>query len=292
MQRAPRAGACAAEFEQRAGARDARSSSGRRSAGRSSSASAAPTPIKTRELAQSFAPGARQEPEHAQHQLRLERALARSIRVEVDQDRARALGISSQQLSQTTSTRCCRAPPITQLRDDIYLIDIVARAVREERAKLETLRNLRIATPGGRNVPLAQIATLSYALEPPLIWRRQRLPTVTVQADVGAGRRGDDRRQAARRRASRRSAPSCRPAMTSVVGGTVEDSAKAQASIFVVFPLMLFLMIDHPDGAADELPAPVPGAADRAAGADRRRRRAAALAARRWASSPSSASSR
>jgi multidrug efflux pump len=73
---------------------------------------------------------------------------------------------------------------VTQLRDSIYLIDIVARAIPEERAKLETLRNLMLETPGGKAVPLEQVAKLSYGLEPPLIWRRQRLPPVTVQADT------------------------------------------------------------------------------------------------------------
>jgi multidrug efflux pump len=67
------------------------------------------------------------------------------------------------------------ATRITQLRDATYLVD--ARAVPKERAKLETLRNLSLAISGGHAVPLSQIATLSYTLESPLIWRRQRLPT-------------------------------------------------------------------------------------------------------------------
>src|SRR5438270_7215937 len=86
------------------------------------------------------------------------------VRVEVDQDRARALGISSQALSQTINA-VLSGTTVTQVRDDIYLIDVVARAVNEERAKLETLRSLRVATPGGRAVPLEQVARLSYALE-------------------------------------------------------------------------------------------------------------------------------
>jgi multidrug efflux pump subunit AcrB len=76
---------------------------------------------------------------------------------------------------------------VTQVRDDIYLVDVVARAVAHERATLETLRSLMIETPGGQSVPLEQMAKLSYGLEPPLIWRRQRLPTITVQADTAPG---------------------------------------------------------------------------------------------------------
>jgi multidrug efflux pump subunit AcrB len=130
---------------------------------------------------------------------------------------------------------------ITQMREGTYLIDIVARAIPEERAKLDTLRNLMIGATGGRHVPLEQIATLTYTLEPALIWRRHRQPTVTVQADVVPGIEattvvkqldGD----LAKFRAEL-------PAGYNVVlGGVIEDSAKAQQSIFVVFPLMLFLM--------------------------------------------------
>jgi multidrug efflux pump len=166
---------------------------------------------------------------------------SKSIRIEVDQDRARTLGITSQQLANNINS-VLSGTTITQLRDSTYLIDIVARAIPEERAKLETLRNLMLETSGGRNVPLAQIASISYGLEPPLIWRRQRLPTVTVQADVVPGVEATTvvkqlQPAIAKFRAELPSGYSV------VAGGTVEDSAKAQASIFVVFPLMLFLMV-------------------------------------------------
>jgi multidrug efflux pump subunit AcrB len=163
------------------------------------------------------------------------------IRVEVDQDRARALGISSQALSQTINA-VLSGTAVTQVRDDIYLVDVVARAVIEERAKLETLRSLRIAAPGGHAVPLEQIAKLSYALEPPLIWRRQRLPTVTVQADTAPGVEAATvvKALAPELAAFKAKLP---PGYDAVVGGTVEDSAKSQASVFAVFPLMLLIMI-------------------------------------------------
>ena len=108
------------------------------------------------------------------------------VRVEVDQDRARALDISSQALSQTINA-VLSGTSVTQLRDSIYLIDVVARAIPDERAKLETLRSLMLEIPGGKAVPLEQVAKFSYVLEPPLIWRRQRLPTATVQADTAPG---------------------------------------------------------------------------------------------------------
>jgi multidrug efflux pump subunit AcrB len=199
-----------------------------------------PDPMKVRELAQSFAsllgkaPNARNinfdwnEPSTV-------------VRVEVDQDRARALGISSQALSENINA-VLSGTTVTQLRDDIYLIDVVARAIPEERAKLETLRSLMINVPGGRAVPLEQVAKLSYGIEPPLIWRRHRLPTVTVQADTAPGVEAATVVKALSPEivAFKSKLPE---GYDVVVGGTVEESAKAEASIFAVFPLMILLMI-------------------------------------------------
>ncbi|TIT86483.1 MAG: efflux RND transporter permease subunit, partial [Mesorhizobium sp.] len=164
---------------------------------------------------------------------------AKVIKVEVDQDRARALGISSQQLSETINA-VLSGSKITQMRDDTYLVDIIARA-EQERASIDTLRGLTISASGGRRVPLEQVATLSYQTEPPLIWRRGRLPTVTVQADVAPG---SDAVSVALKLGTAIDAFKAElPARYSVEqGGVTEDSAKAQASIFVVFPLMLFIM--------------------------------------------------
>jgi multidrug efflux pump len=73
---------------------------------------------------------------------------------------------------------------ITQVRDGIYLVDVVARAEPEQSASLITLRNLQISLAKGRTVPLMQLATLDYGLEQPTIGRRERQPTLTVQADL------------------------------------------------------------------------------------------------------------
>jgi multidrug efflux pump subunit AcrB len=163
------------------------------------------------------------------------------VRVQVDQDRARAMGISSQALSETINA-ILSGTTVTQVRDDIYLIDIVARAIPDERAKLETLRSLMINVSGGRSVPLEQVAKLSYGIEPPLVWRRHRLPTVTVQADTAPGLEAATVVKALSTDLA--AFKSNLPAGYDVVaGGTVEDSAKAEASIFAVFPLMILLMI-------------------------------------------------
>ncbi len=198
-----------------------------------------PDPAKTREIAQEFA--------QLLGSSRNTRTInfdwnepAKVIRVDVDQDRARALGISSQQLA-TDINAVLSGSTITQLRDETYLIDIVARAVPEERARLETLRDLRIATPTGQSVPLTQIATLSYTLEPPLIWRRQRLPTVTVQSDVAPGVEAATvaKELSGAIDAFRAKLP---PGYAVALGGVIEDSGKAQASIFAVVPFVILIM--------------------------------------------------
>jgi len=132
--------------------------------------------------------------------------------------------------------------PVTQVRDDIYLVNVVVRALDEQRVSLSTLRALEIPLPNGRTVPLGQIASFEFDQEFPIVWRRQRVPTLTVQADTAPGFMP----QAAvaslepdidKLRASL-------PAGYAIdVGGTVEDSAESLGSVFERVPLMLFLMI-------------------------------------------------
>src|SRR5580700_6797455 len=199
-----------------------------------------PEPVKVREIAQNFASLLGKTPNVRNVNFDWHEP-SKVVRVEVDQDRARALGISSQALSQTINA-VLSGTSVTQLRDSIYLIDIVARAIPEERAKLETLRSLMINVPGGRAVPLEQVAKLSYGIEPPLVWRRHRLPTITVQADTAPGL---EAATVVKVLSSEIAAfKSNLPAGYDVVaGGTVEESAKAEASIFAVFPLMILIMI-------------------------------------------------
>jgi multidrug efflux pump subunit AcrB len=199
-----------------------------------------PDPAKVREIAQDFASLLGKAPNARNINFDWNEP-SKVVRVQVDQDRARVLGISSQALSQTINA-ILSGTSVTQLRDDIYLIDIVARAVPDERAKLETLRSLMINVAGGRSVPLEQVAKLSYEIEPPMIWRRHRLPTITVQADTAPGL---EAATVVKSLSSNLAAfKSKLPAGYDVVsGGTVEESAKAEASIFAVFPLMILIMV-------------------------------------------------
>ncbi len=166
---------------------------------------------------------------------------SRMVRIQIDQDQARLLGLSSQALADVLNT-VMTGTPITQVRDNIYLINVVTRALDEQRISLSTLRALQLPLPNGRTVPLNQVATFEFEQEYPLVWRRQRVPTLTVQADVASG--------ATPEAAVRTLAPAVEKLDASlpkgyriVAGGTVEESAQSQASVFAKLPLMLFLML-------------------------------------------------
>ncbi len=166
---------------------------------------------------------------------------AREVRIRIDQDEARLLGLSSQSLAGVLNTVMTGAS-ITQLRDDIYLVDVIVRATDEQRVSLATLPTLQVPLPNGRTVPLNQFATFEYEQDYPLIWRRDRDPTLTVQADVARGTLpatvveelspGID--------ALAKSLPA---SYSIVAGGTVEESAKSQASVIAMVPIMLLTML-------------------------------------------------
>ena len=111
---------------------------------------------------------------------------ARKVRIQIDQDQARLLGLSSQALAEVLNT-VMTGTPVTQVRDNIYLINVITRAQVEQRVSLSTLRALQLPLPNGRTVPLSQVASFDFEQEFPLIWRRQRVPTLTVQADIASG---------------------------------------------------------------------------------------------------------
>ncbi|MBV8577972.1 MAG: efflux RND transporter permease subunit, partial [Acetobacteraceae bacterium] len=166
---------------------------------------------------------------------------ARMVRIHIDQDQARLLGLSSQALASVMNTVVTGAP-VTQVRDGIYLVDLVVRATDEQRVSLATLRSLQIPLPNGRTVPLSQLASFEFQQEYPLIWRRDRVPTLTVQADVAPGWLPETVVSGLAPQIEKLSARLPAPYHIAV-GGTVEESQKSQASVMAVVPLMLFLMI-------------------------------------------------
>jgi multidrug efflux pump len=166
---------------------------------------------------------------------------ARQVRIRVDQDEARQLGLSSQALASVLNT-VISGSSITQVRDDIYLIDVIARATDEQRVSLATLRTVQVPLPSGRTVPLSQFATFEYEQDLPLVWRRDRVPTLTVQADVAPGALPETV-VAALSPGVGTLAASLPLSYNIAVGGTVEESQKSQASVVAVVPVMLLIML-------------------------------------------------
>ncbi|MCC3245063.1 efflux RND transporter permease subunit [Methylocystis sp. WRRC1] len=165
---------------------------------------------------------------------------ARAVHVKVDQDQARLLGLSSQAVASALQG-VATGQSITQVRDDIYLVDVVARATDEQRMSLDTLQSLQIPLPNGGVAPLSQLATFEFRQESPLIWRRDRTPTLTVQADPATGLTAETAVAAIAPAVASMNA-SLPPQYRIETGGTVEESAKSQGSVFARVPLMLFLM--------------------------------------------------
>jgi multidrug efflux pump subunit AcrB len=166
---------------------------------------------------------------------------ARVLRMRVDQDQARLLGLSSAGLAGVLNATITGST-VTQLRDDIYLINVIARATAEERVSLATLRSLQVPLPGGRNVPLGQFVTFEYEQEYPLIWRRDRVPTLTVLADVVPGVLPET--VVSGISAQMAALNATLPAGYRIdLGGIAEESAESAASVFAVVPVMLILML-------------------------------------------------
>lgn len=162
------------------------------------------------------------------------------LRVDIAQDKARQFGLSSEDVA-SLMNGIVSGSTVTQVDDDIYLINVIGRAVDSERGSTKTLQNLQIVTPSGTSIPLLAFATVRYELEQPLVWRRDRKPTITVKAAVRDEIQPTDLVRLLEPKINEFAA--ALPAGYSVeTGGTVESSAKAQGPIAKVLPLMVFLM--------------------------------------------------
>ena len=161
----------------------------------------------------------------------------RALRVDLDQDKARALGLTPADIQLVTRT-VINGASLSQLREHEDLIDIVARAVPGERRDLDTLKNVNVFTRHGTVLPLSQVARVSYDLEEPVLRRRNRDMAITVRADVKDGEQGVSVTQ------------SIQPHLKDIeaklpsgyridVGGAVEESDKANAALVAVAPVML-----------------------------------------------------
>ena len=163
------------------------------------------------------------------------------VRLRIDQDRARALGVTSAQLAHFLSGSLSGLP-VSTYREDNELIEILLRGTADERARPDLLGSLAVPTANG-SVPLAQIATLEYGFEDGIIWHRNRLPTVTVRADL----RNDALTPPT---VVAQILPTLADIRASLpegylleTGGTVEDSARGQDSIKAGMPLFVLVVV-------------------------------------------------
>ncbi|TBU92793.1 efflux RND transporter permease subunit [Phytopseudomonas dryadis] len=162
------------------------------------------------------------------------------LRIDIAQDKARQLGLSSEDVANVLNS-IVSGVSVTQVKDDIYLIDVIGRAEDSERSSPETLENLQIVNPSGTSIPLRAFASVGYELEQPLVWRRDRKPTITLKASVVGDIQPTDL-VANLAPDIRTFADALPPGYSVATGGTVEESGKAQGPIASVLPLMLFLM--------------------------------------------------
>ena len=164
------------------------------------------------------------------------------VTIEVDQDKARLLGITSSDIATTLST-LNQGALITQYREGTDLIPVIARAIPSERQDIGAIANITIPTvQPGRAVPLSQIARIGWSLEQPVIWRRNRTPMLLVRGDTTPGIQAPV--------ATAEVLPALEPIKVSLppgyridTAGAVEESAKGSASINKVMPLMLVVML-------------------------------------------------
>ncbi len=166
---------------------------------------------------------------------------AKVIKLNVDQDKARALNINSAQLSAVLNS-ILTGYSVTFFREGDKLIEVLARAEATERMNIGAIGDYNIPLTGGRTVPLSQLVTISYELEDGVVWRRNRLPTVTVRGDIQGNAQAPV--------VTAQIDPLLNPLRARLpagyyidIGGAVEESAKGQSSVAAVMPLMIFVTI-------------------------------------------------
>jgi multidrug efflux pump subunit AcrB len=165
----------------------------------------------------------------------------RTLKIDLDQDKARALGLAPSEVAIATQT-LMNGVTLSHLREGEDLVDIVARAVPAERTNLDTLKDVNLHTRQGTVVPLSQVAKVRYELEEPVLWRRNRDMAITVRADVKDGEQAVTVTQ------------EIKPLLKDIeaklpsgyridVGGAVEESDKANRALMVIAPLMIVTIL-------------------------------------------------
>lgn len=168
--------------------------------------------------------------------------LAKSVQLDIDHAKARQLGVDPQDLAQSLNALLAGAS-IAQLRDRAELVEVIVRARPVERLNLAELGSINIRTGTGGVVPLEQLATLSYRLEEPILWRRDRDLQLSVRADIYTpGIQAPD--------VTKEIAARLGPVIAGLpdgyrieTGGAAEESAKGNAAIGKMMPVMALVMI-------------------------------------------------
>lgn len=165
----------------------------------------------------------------------------RTLRVHVDQDKVRLLGLSSADVAQTLQTVLSGAP-VTQIRRGEDLIDVVVRSNAGERKKLESLGDIVLFSRTGAVVPLSQVARIEPTFEEPVLWRWNRNMAITVRSDLADGVQGPY--------ATEKIWPSLKPVLDSLPsgyriekGGAIEESDKSNLALLAIFPGMFLVML-------------------------------------------------
>ena len=195
---------------------------------------------KVRALAREVAAKVRENPHVVNVHLDWEEP-SKAVYLNIDQDRARALGVSTSHLSSFLQSSLTGSN-VSQYREDNELIEIVLRGTEQERRELGNLASLALPTDNGQSVALSQVATLEYGFEEGVIWHRNRLPTVTVRADIY------DNTQPAT--LTHQILPTLQQIKAALpdgylleVGGTVEDSERGQRSVNAGMPLFIVVVL-------------------------------------------------
>ncbi|MFE4109941.1 efflux RND transporter permease subunit [Kosakonia sp. YIM B13611] len=165
----------------------------------------------------------------------------RTITLQVNQTAARAAGVSSQSIAQMLNT-VWSGRTVTTVRDNDRLVDVVLRGNDHERLDIGTLSTLMLPGANGTKIPLNEVATLGWGVGDPVIWRRQRLPFITVQTDLAPGVSAENVSAGLRPTVDKLRARL--PAGYRIEeGGTVAESAKGNSSVYAVLPVTLIVML-------------------------------------------------
>ncbi len=195
---------------------------------------------EVRALARKVAAKVRENPYVANVHLDWEEP-SKVVYLNIDQDRARALGVSTANLAKFLQSSLTGSA-VSQFREDNELIEILLRGTLQERSELALLPSLAVPTDNGQSVPLSQVATLEYGFEEGIIWHRNRLPNVTVRADIYGPEQPAS--------LVKQILPTLEPIRAELpdgylldVGGTVEDSSRGQASVNAGVPLFIVVVL-------------------------------------------------